>query len=159
MNPTDTFQNTIQTWIGVAMHNSMLNLTRYARQHGFSISQLMALHFVSRKAPCSISDLGDRMGVTSAAASQLLDRLVQQGLVLRTEDPNDRRGKLVELTAEGQQVFEESHRARQGWLADLEEALSPEERKTALAAFHLLIEKAKNLEQPAAFESGEPLHT
>ena len=67
MNPSDTFQNTIQTWIDVAMHNSMLNLTRYARQNGFSISQLMALNFVSRKPPCSISDLGDRMNVTSAA--------------------------------------------------------------------------------------------
>lgn len=159
MNPTDPFQNTVQRWIGVVMHNSMLNLTRYARQHGYSISQLMALNFVSRQAPCSISDLGERMGVTSAAASQLLDRLVQQGLVLRSEDPADRRGKLVELTGEGQQILEESHLARQSWLADLEDVLSDEERQMALDALNLLVEKAKHLETPAAFESGEPLHT
>ena len=159
MNPTETFQDAIQRWIGVVMHNSMLNLTRYARQRGFSISQLMALNFVSHKTSCSISDLGDRMGVTNAAASQLLERLVQQELITRTEDPNDRRGKLVELTAQGTKILEESLQARRGWLINLEEALSPEERQTALAALHVLIEKAKNLEQPAAFESGEPLHT
>jgi len=34
----------------------------------------------------TVSALGDGLGVSNAAASQMLERLVQQGYVLRTED-------------------------------------------------------------------------
>ncbi len=49
-----------------------------------------------------VSEIGGQMGVTNAAASQAVDRLVHLGLIERTEDPDDRRAKRLTLTQAGQ---------------------------------------------------------
>lgn len=150
----DLFVGTMERWIKVVMHNSMANLARYARENGFSMQQLMALSFISRHESCGVSDLGERMGVTSAAASQLLDRLVQQDLVLRTEDPKDRRSKLIALTEKGNQILSDSDLARSGWLTMLEDILSPEEYQQTLQVMKMLTEKALTLDYPADSKFG-----
>ena len=93
------------------------------------MSQFGALFHLHRMGSSGVTDLGDHLGVTSAAASQMLDRLVQQGLILRSEDPNDRRVKQIVLTDKGHQVLQESIRARQGWLDDLAETLSDRRKR------------------------------
>lgn len=152
----DLFVNTMERWIRVVMHNSMVNLTRYARENGYSMQQLMAMNFISRKKACGVSDLGERMGVTSAAASQLLERLVQQGMVLRTEDPNDRRSKLLALTKKGEEILSDSEVARSSWLPILEENLTQEEYRQTLEVMKMLTEKARSLDYP--FESEASIH-
>jgi MarR family transcriptional regulator for hemolysin len=157
MNPISPFVNTLHRWIGVVMHNSMRNLSRYARERGFSMSQLIALNHINRKGPCGVTDFGEEMGISSPAASQMIDRLAQQGLIARTEDPSDRRSKLVDLTTEAHKILEESLQARQGWLADLEAALTADEQALAVQVLDLLTEKARQLEPPIGQES--ELHT
>jgi len=92
--------------------------------------------------------LGDHLGVTSAASSQMLERLVQQELILRTEDPDDRRVKQIVLTDKGRRVLEEGIRARQGWLDDLAKTLSDDEKETIMGALEILVDKVKNIKQP-----------
>ena len=47
------------------------------------------------------SRLGPKMAVSKQAAQQFVDDLVMDGIVTRVADPQDGRGKLVLLTAEG----------------------------------------------------------
>jgi DNA-binding MarR family transcriptional regulator len=84
--------------------------------------------------------------VSSAAASQLLERLVQQDLVIRTEDPDDRRVKRIELTGKGRRILEEGLRARQTWLKDLARSLTEEEKQTVQDAMSIMIAKIGQLE-------------
>ena len=49
--------------------------------------------------------LGPKMGVTKQAAQQFVDDLVVDGIATRVPDPDDGRGKLVVLTAEGLEVM------------------------------------------------------
>jgi MarR family transcriptional regulator for hemolysin len=51
-------------------------------------------------------DLADILEIERPSLAQLLDRLEEAGLVLRREDPNDRRGKTLHLTQEGRALFE-----------------------------------------------------
>jgi len=46
--------------------------------------------------------------LSSGAMTNRLDRLEEMGLVRRLADPNDRRGRLVELTAKGRRVVEKA---------------------------------------------------
>jgi DNA-binding MarR family transcriptional regulator len=55
---------------------------------------------VERFGSASLVDLGEDFSASSAALSQMIERLVQQGWVNRDEDPYDRRRKTVQLTAE-----------------------------------------------------------
>jgi len=48
--------------------------------------------------------IADAMGVEGPTLVRLLDQLCAAGLVLRREDPNDRRAKALSLTASGQAV-------------------------------------------------------
>jgi DNA-binding MarR family transcriptional regulator len=148
MQQADPFLVTLQKWIGVFMQRSMHDFMGYARESGLSMSQLGALFQIRRRGSSGVTDLGDDLGVTSSAASQMLERLVQQGLILRSEDPSDRRVKQVVLTEKGRQVLQESIRARQSWLSDLAEILSDSEKEEIIAALNILIDKANHLSQP-----------
>jgi DNA-binding MarR family transcriptional regulator len=148
MRPADPFVLTLQEWMRVSMDRSMHNFVRYARESGLSMSQLGALFHIHHRGSSGVTDLGDHLGVTSAAASQMLERLVQQKLILRSVDPSDRRVKQIILSTRGLQVLQESIRAQQDWLYDLAETLSDSEREAILPALNILIDKAHKPEQP-----------
>jgi DNA-binding MarR family transcriptional regulator len=148
MQAADPLVVTLQEWIEVSMHRSIRNFICYAREGGLSMSQLGALFHIHHRGSSGVTDLGDHLGVTSAAASQMLERLVQQGLILRSEDPSDRRVKQIVLTDKGLQVLQESIRARQRWLYDLAETLSDSEKEATIEALNTLIDKANRLGQP-----------
>jgi DNA-binding MarR family transcriptional regulator len=137
------------------MHRSMRSVICYVRESGLSMSQLGALFHIHRSGSSGVTDLGEHLGVTSGAASQMLERLVQQGLTLRSVDPSDRRAKQALLTDKGLQVLRESTRARQRWLFDLAEALSEPERENTIAVLNRLIETAERLGQPGGPDSPE----
>jgi len=148
MEQADPFVDTLQKWMEVSVHRSIRHFICYARESGLSMSQLGALFLIHRGGGSGVTDLGDDLGVTSSAASQMLERLVQQDLVLRSEDPSDRRVKQIILTDKGSQVVEESMHTRQRWVFDLAENLSDAEKGTIVPALNLLIDKASHLGQP-----------
>ncbi|MCL5995304.1 MAG: MarR family transcriptional regulator [Chloroflexi bacterium] len=139
--------HTLHEWMRVIMRHSMRNFILYTKEHKYSAAQLNTLLRIHRNGACSVSDLGEEMGVTSAAASQLLERLVQQGLAARSEDLRDRRNKVVTLTSAGRQIVQESIVVRQSWLDRLAELLTPEEQEQVNVALQLLIEKTVRLDE------------
>jgi DNA-binding MarR family transcriptional regulator len=151
--PTDPFVDTLKEWFDVSMRHSMRNFLHYCRDTGLSMSHFGTLHHLHRKGCSSVTELGEHLGVTNAAASQMLDRLVQQEMITRTEDPTDRRLKQIALTEDGHRLLEKSFHARQAWLLDLAQTLSAEDKDTITKALNLLIEKARNLKQPVELES------
>ncbi len=144
----DPFVATLKEWTEVSMRHSMRNIIRYARESGLSMSNLGAIFHIHRIGSCGVTELGDHLGVTSAAASQMLERLVQQELILRTEDPDDRRVKQIALTDKGHRILEEGIQARQGWMYDLAQSLSDSDKETIMVGLNLLIEKVNYLTQP-----------
>jgi DNA-binding MarR family transcriptional regulator len=141
------FNTALHSWIEIFMRLSMRNFLQFSRDNGFSMSQIGALFRIHSKGTCGVSDIGDDLGITSAAASQMLDRLVQQGLVNRSEDPLDRRGKQIVLTSKGERILKESIQARQGWLDAVAQQLTPQEQQQVVAALNILVEKASLLEK------------
>jgi len=148
MQQADPFLVTLQRCIEVFMQRSMHDFLGFARERGLSMSQLGALFQIHHRESSGVTDLGDKLGVTSSAASQLLDRLVQQGLILRSEDPSDRRAKQLELTEKGRRMLREGIRARQSWLVELAAALSEREKEDVTVALKLLLDKASHLGPP-----------
>jgi DNA-binding MarR family transcriptional regulator len=109
----------------------------YARRNGFSMSQLRALVHISQGTR-GVRDIGDDLEVSSAAASQMLERLVQQGLITREEDPHDRRVKQIVLTEKGRQVVVDGLRAGRAWVDTLAASLSPDEIDLVASALAIM---------------------
>src|SRR5271157_2367196 len=98
------------------------------------------LPLFQRKWPVDVPDRG--------VVPDLSTRLVQQELILRSEDPQDRRVKDIALTDKGRKTLKDSFRARKGWLQELAQALSREEKEQIAAALKILIGKTNQLEAP-----------
>jgi DNA-binding MarR family transcriptional regulator len=137
---------TLAQWIEVFMHGSMRSFLLYAKQNNFSMTQGSVLMMLRDKGASSVSEIGDELQISNAAASQLLDRMVNQGLLMRAEDPVDRRLKQIRLSPQGYLTLQQGLQARQKWLEDLVLRLSPGEQEQVAAALKVLIDKANQLE-------------
>lgn len=152
MTKTDAFISTFHEWMELFMHRSMRGYMHYAREKGLSRSMIGTLFHLSHRDHAGVSDLGEHLGVSSAAASQMLERLVEEGWIQRIEDPDDRRMKKITLTDKGYHVMKESVSARLGWLEDLTAELSEEDKTQITSALKLIINKAKEMGFPGKGE-------
>jgi DNA-binding MarR family transcriptional regulator len=110
--------------------------------------QVYVLMHLYHEGECHVSDVGAVMGSSNAAASQLVERLVQQGLVERIADERDRRVKRIRLSATGDALFRKGIGASH-LLQQLATNLSPEQRETIHTALTYLVE-AMQAAHPAA---------
>jgi DNA-binding MarR family transcriptional regulator len=121
-----------------SMHRSMHAFIRHNRKSALSLSQINTLFRLYHHGPSPVNDLSEHLGITMAAVSQLLAPLEEDGLIQRTEDPDDRRIKWIALTEKGVQRVQESMLARHAWLNDLAELVPPGEKETIIPALMLL---------------------
>src|SRR6185503_12989738 len=113
---------------------------------GLSMPQLSVLIQLHFRGVCGMSEVSERFEITPAAASQLVDKLVQSGLIQRVEDPHDRRAKLLSLTDKGRDLIQQGIEERYRWVEELAEKLSPEERVQVSEALNIMTEAARELE-------------
>ena len=145
MSSDDPFLQAFREWSEIFMQRSMRGFIQYAREKGLRLSVIGALHHLRKPGHVGVSDLGEHLAVSSAAASQMLDRLVEEGLIIREEDPKDRRMKRISLTETGSRILDESVAARIEWLCDLIDRFSEEEKEQLIIAFRLMIKKAQEV--------------
>jgi DNA-binding MarR family transcriptional regulator len=146
MNDREATQS-ILDWTAIFMRLSMNGFLRFARGSGMSWMQMAVLMHLHYRGPCEVMAFGELLQMSPAGASQMIERLVQQGLVQRTEAPDDRRVRLVHLTEAGRQAVEESIQAQQGWLDELLATLTDEQRAAASQALRMLTAQAARLEE------------
>jgi DNA-binding MarR family transcriptional regulator len=91
-----------------------------------SMAQLKTLMTLYNGGALSIGQIAENLSIGQPTASHLVDRLVQTQLVLRTEDPIDRRRTLAQLSPGGEELAERFNQVRFGtlrrWLAQLDDA-------------------------------------
>ncbi len=143
MSSRNPFYSIFHEWMELFMHRSMHGYIHYARENNLSRSMIGTLFHLSHRDHAGVTDLGEHLGVSSAAASQMLEHLAEEGLIQRTEDPDDRRMKKISLTEKGYQVMKDSVSARLGWLEELTESFSDKEKVQITIAMELIINKAK----------------
>ena len=159
MDDQEILAGKLREWVHVLMRNSMHGFIRYSKESGLSMPQMTALFRIRRDRQCGVTEIGEHLGITSAAASQMLERLVKQGYVDRSEDPEDRRGKKLALTETGDKVVKEGLDARQGWLSELAARFEGEESLMVARALDLLVERTRDLSPAYPHEcSGSARH-
>lgn len=140
------FPQSLRKWMNTFVHRSMRDTARFVKTSGISMPQFFMLMHLHRHLQCGISDLSEHMDTSTAATSQLVDKLVQAGWLTRSEDPNDRRAKKVELTPEGKTLIEKGIEQRYRWVNELAEALSDEEAEKVTEALDILEKAMQRIE-------------
>ncbi len=65
---------------------------------GITVDQVVLLNCAQQQPGSTPSALAKMMSLSPSSVSQMLDRLHSLGMVRRTEDPNDRRRKTIDVT-------------------------------------------------------------
>jgi DNA-binding MarR family transcriptional regulator len=83
-------------------------VSKAVRHHGLSAAGRQALAIIEGSdKPLSPTTIAERLLVTTASMTSLLDTLERRGLLTRLPDPDDRRRLLVSLTDQGRQIVDE----------------------------------------------------
>ena len=149
MTETKTISDVIQEWSEVFMHRSGHEFRRFMDKSGLSFSQIIVLMRLFHRATCGVSEIGEEMGVSNPAASQAVERLVQMGLIERTEDPADRRSKRLALTEKGRALVKSGITDRGLWIKDIAATLTKDQQQTIALALTILTETARKYEDKA----------
>jgi DNA-binding MarR family transcriptional regulator len=133
-------------WSTTFIRLSLHDFNHYTRSAGLSMAQMTVLMHLYYQGPNEVSKVCEMMQLTRPGASQMIERMVQQGVVERTEIPGDRRVRMVGLTDQGRKVVEESIAARQAWIEKLVSGLSAAETERVAEALRILNDHTGHLE-------------
>ena len=98
-------------------------------------NQYKTLLTIADRRECSLGDLARELDVAMSSASQMVDRLVGEGLIERRQDAANRRQVIIRLTENGEDLIA---RLRQGILEAYRNVLarmSEEEQEELVGAF------------------------
>src|SRR5256886_4756782 len=75
--------------------------TRSIEASGIGLSDFAVMEMLLHKGAQPVNEIGRRIELTSGAITTAVDRLKSRGLVTREAHENDRRARIVRLTARG----------------------------------------------------------
>ena len=148
MTKPTSLNQALRAWMDVAMHRSMRGWTHHAKSMGLSMPQFSILMQLHHHGQCGVSDISERFEISTAAASQHVENLVQAGLLERTETPEDRRVREIQLTEKGRAMIASGLAQRHAWIDQLTTSLKDEDRERLATALTDLTEAARKLERP-----------
>jgi DNA-binding MarR family transcriptional regulator len=128
-------------WSMEFTRSSMQDINRCARNNGLSFPLMNVLMHLYFQGPREVMKFAEYMQVSPAGASQMVERLVQEDLVVRRGFPKDRRVRRVCLTDRGRALVEESLAAQKQWVHALVESLSADQQAAIASALRLLLDQ------------------
>ncbi|SCG41708.1 MarR family winged helix-turn-helix transcriptional regulator [Micromonospora halophytica] len=125
-----------------------------ARRLGIGTTDAAAIdHLISSPVPLGPVELGNRLGIRSASATTLVDRLVQAGHVERGPHPSDRRRLSLQVT---ERAYDEVLAALRPMLTGVEQAVARLTPEQAAATTAFLREVATVMREYVATAPDEP---
>ncbi len=112
-----------------------------------TIAQLKSLFFISNQGSTNLATLAAALGVTSTNTTGIIDRLVKQGLVSRTENPENRRMLLLRATDKGEELVAKLRERRKGYMSEVLQRMSVDELATLAQGFVSLGKAAETQER------------
>ena len=144
---TRGFQGTDHVWL--IMMKAMRALMRYAaagiEETGLGLSDFGVLEILLHKGPLPVNTIGPIVDLTPGSISIAVDRLFAKGLVSRVESSEDRRVRIVALTARGKALIDSAFRKHSGQMRKAFAELSPEELRGLEAALKKVGKRAATL--------------
>ena len=97
----------VRCWLilGKAFQAAAKYLHAGLEETGIDDTDFRILEALLNKGPLPVNSIGPKVYLTPGSISTAVDRLVERGLVSRVESPEDRRVRVVSLTAKGKELI------------------------------------------------------
>jgi MarR family 2-MHQ and catechol resistance regulon transcriptional repressor len=114
-------------------HRTLQRLaTRSIESSDVGLSDFAVMEMLLHKGPQPVNEIGRRIELTSGAITTAVDRLETRGIVTREAHENDRRARIVRLTARGKEQAVRVFAAHKTAMDMAASALSKAERATLI---------------------------
>lgn len=107
---------------------------------GVTISQCHALEMLQARGPMTMSELAQALFLDASTVTRVVDRLVEDGLAVRSTDSSDRRVHRVRITDTGDRLV---HQIRSNLVAEQRDVLQqvpPASREAVISAVRRLLD-------------------
>lgn len=101
---------------------------RHFADRDLSASATLVLNRLDREGPMRVTTLAEAEGASQSGMTQLVQRMEQQGLVERCEDPDDGRACLVMVAEGGRRLWDARADVRKQRIADLLTRMSEDDQ-------------------------------
>ena len=128
----------------VLQRSFILSLSKELSRGHVSYPQYCLLGFLAQQKQLTMTEIAQRMGHTTAAATGLVDRLETLGHVKRAHGKDDRRKILVQITASGTDIVTEVRDDMVANLLNMMEHLDASEQKVWVQSYEKIFSYCQN---------------
>jgi MarR family transcriptional regulator, 2-MHQ and catechol-resistance regulon repressor len=150
---TDSAQKTDATHVFLVLwkaYRAMLAEADESKKNvGLGDSDFRVLEALLHKGSLPVNVIGDKVELTTGSITTAIDRMEAKWLVVRKNHPEDRRVRLVELTAKGRRLIEKAYAQHETDMEKAMRALTREERSQLLGLLKRL--GKQELETPGEY--------
>ncbi len=115
-----------------------MTVARYPGATGRSLAQIKMLTHLHHHGPCTVGELAAASGVSMSAASEVADRLVEDGMITRRTNPDDRRQVLLTPTKDATRLGAEIRAMRSRQVRSALDRLEPVHRPSVVPVLQAL---------------------
>jgi MarR family transcriptional regulator, organic hydroperoxide resistance regulator len=112
-----------------------------------TMTQVKSLFFIANEGGVNFRKLAQALKVTPSNVTGIIDRLVEQGMVTRTENPEDRRMLMLQLTGKGEALIAKLRERRMSQMSLILNQMSMEELAMIARTFVLLYKAMGTFEE------------
>ncbi len=105
----------------------------------FTLAQYRVLMLVKHRGAMSINELRNQLNIAQSTASEMVDRLVQQNLLLREKALNDKRITLFKLSKKAEKILERRRDLMEDCYRKVLKPLSPGEQIDLVEALETIV--------------------
>ena len=119
-----------------------------------TMPQLKIILLIFTDGPARTSTLASALGVSLATTSGITDRLVQHGLIVRGDDPEDRRAVVCSLSEKGTELMKRLWELGQSRLRSLLEKMTPPKLEIISEAMEVILQTASAVQEDTITKVG-----
>jgi DNA-binding MarR family transcriptional regulator len=146
MDRTEIIAKLMDT-LDLAKRSMHAHMQTVVEGHAISRTQLELLFTIHVSQPTTAKDLAQKLQLTAGAISQLVEELVEQGLIERETDASDRRRQVLRASANGDKLIKAFDKRRRDIMNRVIQDLSDEELLTWLKIQKQIINEFQSTHQ------------
>ncbi|MCF8012685.1 MAG: MarR family transcriptional regulator [Clostridiales bacterium] len=127
------------------IHKNLVQYTKQnLKQNGLTMPRFTVLWHITKAQPVNMSYLHKKMYIANSTLTIIVDKLVEEGLVKRYRNPDDRRVVLLELTKDGDELLCKMLALRQSFLEKALQDLDSNEQEALINLLGSILSNLQN---------------
>lgn len=102
------------------------------KKHGMRTSDFTILEALYHKGKQTIREISEAVLINTGSITYVIDKLENNGLLTRSNSPDDRRAVYIEITDKGKEIMDDIFPKHQRVIEELFDGISEEEKQTVI---------------------------